>query len=137
MRPLLKFRNPVACLLIFEFSIILLITLLVKNAPISRNIIHRGREHIDPKSWTEPEDKFGKSLGVRVFKAFSCEFGWHRSKPVPNEPLKLALTVGSESALIAFLRRAFPLMSLPVEVFRLNFLVNLVIYIYVSSLLLL
>ena len=53
----------------------------------------RGREYIDPKSYTEPVDKFGKHLGVRVFKAYSCEFGWNRATPDPNEPLQLCLTV--------------------------------------------
>ena len=54
---------------------------------------HRGAEFIDPKSATEPEDRYGKSFGVRVFKAYSCEFGWHKSKPDPNEPIQLVLTV--------------------------------------------
>mmetsp|Transcript_21287 Transcript_21287/g.46192 ORF Transcript_21287/g.46192 Transcript_21287/m.46192 type:complete len:966 (-) Transcript_21287:493-3390(-) len=51
-----------------------------------------GREYIDPKSWTEPEDRNGRSLGVRVFKAYSCEFGWNKSKPLPSEPLQLVVT---------------------------------------------
>ena len=67
------------------------------NVVLSRALGERyarwGRDYIDPKSWTDPEDKFGKSLGVRVFKAFSCEFGWNKSRPDPNEPLQLVLTV--------------------------------------------
>jgi hypothetical protein len=54
---------------------------------------NRGRDYIDPKSGTEPTDKFGKSLGVTVYKAYSCEFGWHKSRPVPDDPLRLVLTV--------------------------------------------
>ncbi|KAL7520247.1 hypothetical protein ACHAWX_004980 [Stephanocyclus meneghinianus] len=53
-----------------------------------------GREFIDPKSFTEPQDsRSGKSLGVRVFKAFTCEFGLHKSDPDPNAPCCLGLTV--------------------------------------------
>jgi len=38
-----------------------------------------GREYIDPKNWTEPVDnKHGRSMGVRIFRAFCCEFGIHR-----------------------------------------------------------
>ena len=29
-----------------------------------------GREYIDPKSWTEPTDRNGRSMGVRIFRAF-------------------------------------------------------------------
>jgi hypothetical protein len=54
---------------------------------------HRGREYIDPKSFTEPTDRDGRSLGVRVFKAFTCEFGMHKSTPRPNVPCTLGLTV--------------------------------------------
>eukprot|EP00804_Cyclotella_cryptica_P022927 CCRYP_018744-RA/>CCRYP_018744-RA protein AED:0.29 eAED:0.29 QI:71/1/1/1/1/0.85/7/1036/740 len=53
-----------------------------------------GREFIDPKSFTEPQDsRSGKSLGVRVFKAFTCEFGLHKSDTEPNSPCSLGLTV--------------------------------------------
>ncbi len=32
-----------------------------------------GKEYIDPKNWTEPKDKQGRSLGVRIFRAYvSC-----------------------------------------------------------------
>ena len=29
-----------------------------------------GREYIDPKNWTEPTDRNGRSMGVRIFRAF-------------------------------------------------------------------
>ncbi len=29
-----------------------------------------GKEYIDPKSWAEPKDKQGRSLGVRIFRAY-------------------------------------------------------------------
>lgn len=37
-----------------------------------------GREYIDPKNFTEPSDKHGQKLGVKVFRAYTCEFGIHR-----------------------------------------------------------
>jgi hypothetical protein len=53
-----------------------------------------GREYIDPKSETEPVDRNGRSLGVKVFRAYSCEFGMHAL--VKNRKLEkpqLTLTV--------------------------------------------
>ena len=50
-----------------------------------------GREYIDPKNFTEPQDKNGNDLGVRVYRAYSCEFGLHRSSLQGN--LSLTLTV--------------------------------------------
>ena len=38
-------------------------------------------------------DRNGRSLGVRVFKAYSCEFGWNKPNPSKAEPLRLVLTV--------------------------------------------
>lgn len=29
-----------------------------------------GKEYIDPQVWTEPTDKTGRSLGVRIFRAY-------------------------------------------------------------------
>ena len=29
-----------------------------------------GRDYIDPKNWTEPSDRNGRSMGVRIFRAF-------------------------------------------------------------------
>lgn len=37
-----------------------------------------GREYIDPQSFQEPTDRNGNPLGVKVFRAFTCEFGMHR-----------------------------------------------------------
>eukprot|EP00957_Ditylum_brightwellii_P209374 15361472-Ditylum_brightwellii.AAC.1 len=51
-----------------------------------------GREYIDPKSFQEPTGRDGQSLGVKVFKAYTCEFGLHR--PTANGgKLSLTLTV--------------------------------------------
>ena len=55
--------------------------------------VHRGREYIDPKTFTEPTDRDGRSLGVRVFKAYTCEFGLHKTTTDPKAPSYLGLTV--------------------------------------------
>lgn len=56
-----------------------------------------GREYIDPKSFTEPKDRQGKSMGVRIFRAYSCEFGLH--KPT-GQPISLSLTVDLRAKVI-------------------------------------
>jgi len=53
-----------------------------------------GREYIDPASMKEPTDHNGQSLGVHVFKAFSCEFGMNRLNAGGKlGPIRLTLTV--------------------------------------------
>jgi hypothetical protein len=49
-----------------------------------------GSEYIDPKNVTEPTDKRGNSLGVRVYEAFCCTFGMLRN---PQGTASLSLTV--------------------------------------------
>jgi len=56
-----------------------------------------GREYIDPKSFTEPTDKQGRSMGVRIFRAYSCEFGMHKPH---GEALSLSLTVDLRAKVI-------------------------------------
>jgi PAZ domain. len=56
-----------------------------------------GKEYIDPKHWTEPKDKHGRSLGVRVFRAFSCDFGIHK---LDGECNALTLTVDLRAKVI-------------------------------------
>lgn len=52
------------------------------NVALQRALVERmarwGREYIDPKNFTEPYSKQGKKLGVKVFRAYTCEFGLHR-----------------------------------------------------------
>ncbi len=36
-----------------------------------------GKEYIDPKNWTEPTDKQGRSLGVRIFRAYVSASLWN------------------------------------------------------------
>lgn len=56
-----------------------------------------GREYIDPKSFKDPTDRQGRTLGVRIFRAFSCEFGLH--KPHGSQPC-LTLTVDLRAKVI-------------------------------------
>jgi hypothetical protein len=49
-----------------------------------------GSEFIDPNNMTEPRDRQGNSLGVRVYEAFCCQFGCLRS---PDGTASLSLTV--------------------------------------------
>merc|ERR1712238_229768 len=56
-----------------------------------------GREYIDPKNFKDPVDKRGNTLGVRIFRAFSCEFGVH--KPSGRTPC-LTLTVDLRAKVI-------------------------------------
>merc|ERR1719148_481935 len=56
-----------------------------------------GREYIDPKSFTEPQDRQGRSMGVRIFRAFSCEFGVHKPH---GQNMSLTLTVDLRAKVI-------------------------------------
>eukprot|EP00557_Chaetoceros_sp_GSL56_P002397 CAMPEP_0176489722 /NCGR_PEP_ID=MMETSP0200_2-20121128/7458_1 /TAXON_ID=947934 /ORGANISM="Chaetoceros sp., Strain GSL56" /LENGTH=1195 /DNA_ID=CAMNT_0017886919 /DNA_START=173 /DNA_END=3760 /DNA_ORIENTATION=- len=94
------------------------------NITLQHALIERmarwGREYIDPKHWTEPKDKFGRSLGVRVFRAFFCEFGIHkldgqnnsltltvdlRAKVIRTKSLLMSLCNGKDPNHVAFDRR--------------------------------
>jgi len=41
---------------------------------LSERLARWGKDFIDSTSFTTPSNRFGKSLGVRVFRAFRCEF---------------------------------------------------------------
>jgi len=56
-----------------------------------------GREYIDPKSFTEPKDRQGRAMGVRIFRAFSCEFGVHKPH---GQNMSLTLTVDLRAKVI-------------------------------------
>lgn len=59
-----------------------------------------GREYIEPKTFTEPVDKrSGEKLGVKVFQAYTCEFGLHRPG-VADKRLYLTLTVDLKAKLL-------------------------------------
>jgi len=57
-----------------------------------------GRDYIDPKSQKEATDKQGRSLGVNIYRAFSCEFGLARK--AFTGPLSLCLTVDLRAKVI-------------------------------------
>merc|ERR1712151_272622 len=55
-----------------------------------------GREYVDSASMREPKDRNGNSLGVKVFRAYSCEFGLFKnlqSAKGKSSPYQLTLTV--------------------------------------------
>jgi len=52
-----------------------------------------GTEYIDPENMKEPTDRQNKSLGVRVYEAYSCQFGFIRksSTDIPRVGLTVDL----------------------------------------------
>ena len=55
-----------------------------------------GRDHVDSSSMRELKDRNGNSLGVEVFRAYSCEFGLFKnlvSGKAKSTPCQLTLTV--------------------------------------------
>lgn len=56
-----------------------------------------GREYIDPKSAKEPKDRQGRSMGVTIYRAYSCEFGVHKPHGLPPS---LTLTVDLRAKVI-------------------------------------
>lgn len=71
------------------------------NQALNRALIERlarwGSEYIDPQNMTEPTDRRGESLGVRVYEAFSCNFGFLRN---PTGMASLALTVDLRAKIV-------------------------------------
>lgn len=60
-----------------------------------------GSEFIDPSNLTEPKDRKGNSLGVRVYEAFSCNFGCLRPGTGETKgPVHLALTVDLRAKIV-------------------------------------
>lgn len=57
-----------------------------------------GRDYIDPKNYKDPTDRNGSPLGVRVFRAYTCEFGLHR--PDFTSPVSLTLTVDLKAKIL-------------------------------------
>ena len=56
-----------------------------------------GKDYIDSSSMTEPLDRNGRSLGVKVFRAFSCEFGIYKPH---GQPTQLTLNVDLRAKII-------------------------------------
>ena len=65
----------------------------VLHRALRERLARWGNEFIDPNNVTEPSDRLGKSMGVRVYEAFSCQFGMLRNKE--KGVVNLALTVDS------------------------------------------
>jgi hypothetical protein len=65
---------------------------------LSERLARWGSEYIDPANMTEPVDKNGRSLGVRVYEAFSCQFGFVR--PTSDDPPGFGLTVDLRAKIV-------------------------------------
>lgn len=63
----------------------------VLDAALSSRLAKWGNSYIDPKSWKEPTDYRGQSLGIMVYRAFDCSFGYVR--PKNKSKAQLGLTV--------------------------------------------
>eukprot|EP00588_Corethron_pennatum_P014481 CAMPEP_0194279044 /NCGR_PEP_ID=MMETSP0169-20130528/13128_1 /TAXON_ID=218684 /ORGANISM="Corethron pennatum, Strain L29A3" /LENGTH=1387 /DNA_ID=CAMNT_0039023397 /DNA_START=21 /DNA_END=4184 /DNA_ORIENTATION=+ len=64
----------------------------VLQKAMDEKLMRWGREYIDPVEFTEPKDKNNRSLGIRVFKAYSCDFGYNRTEGL-GSAIQLTLTV--------------------------------------------
>jgi len=72
----------------------------VLNRAMGERMARWGREYIDPQKFHEPTDKFQKPLGVRIFRAYTCEFNLHKPNPNPETPCRLGLTVDLRAKLM-------------------------------------
>ncbi|GAX18425.1 aubergine [Fistulifera solaris] len=59
-----------------------------------------GREFIDPQSFTEPKDRNGQSLGVKIFKAYRCNFNLMRQSNTKSALARLTLTIDLRAKVI-------------------------------------
>lgn len=57
-----------------------------------------GTEYIDPQNMSEPTDKQGRPLGVRVYEAYSCQFGFLRN--CSSEIPRVGLTVDLRAKIV-------------------------------------
>jgi hypothetical protein len=51
---------------------------MILGRALGEKLARWGSEFIDPSNMTEPSDNRGNSLGVRVYQAYSCSFGFLR-----------------------------------------------------------
>ena len=68
------------------------------NRAMGERLARWGRDYIDPSTSKDPTDRDGRSLGVSVFRAYSCELGLHRQDF--NSPLSLTLTVDLKAKIL-------------------------------------
>lgn len=64
---------------------------------LSERLAKWGNEFIDSSNVTEPKDRQGNSLGVRVYEAYSCKFGFLRN---PRGLASLSLTVDLRAKIV-------------------------------------
>ena len=76
---------------------------------LSERMVRWGCEYIDPKTFTEPRDKQNRSLGLKMFRAFSCDFNCMNTDTGSNldpvgskeiQPFSLVLTVDLRAKII-------------------------------------
>jgi hypothetical protein len=53
---------------------------MILGRALGEKLARWGSEFIDPSNMTEPSDRRGNSLGVRVYQAYSCSFGFLRKE---------------------------------------------------------
>jgi hypothetical protein len=71
----------------------------VLQRALSERFARWGREFIDPTQVTEPSDRSGNSMGVRVYEAYSCQFNTLRPGD-GSGPAHLALTVDLRAKIV-------------------------------------
>lgn len=65
---------------------------------MSERMARWGRDFVDPKSFREPQDRNGRSHGIRIYESYVCTFGMLR--PSAGGPAHLALTVDIKAKLM-------------------------------------
>ena len=70
-----------------------------RQRSLSERLARWGSEFIDPETSKEPTDRNGNGLGVRVYEAFSCQFGIIRPGD-GSGPAHLALTVDLRAKIV-------------------------------------
>jgi hypothetical protein len=65
---------------------------------MSERMARWGHDFVDPKSFREPQDRNGRSHGIRVYESYVCTFGMLR--PGAGGPAHLALTVDIKAKLM-------------------------------------
>ena len=73
-------------------------TNLALQRALGERLARWGNEYIDPMSMKEPTDKSGRSLGVRVYEAYSCQFG--AMKATKESLPQLGLTVDLRAKIV-------------------------------------
>lgn len=71
---------------------------LAMDRAMSERLAKWGSEFIDPGNMKEPVDKSGRSLGVRVYEAYSCQF--NLIKATEDSPPQIGLTADLRAKIV-------------------------------------